>query len=769
MSGNISNKNNTHLKNNTFEKTNEYKAILEAVAKNSRDAIEISKNGIHVWVNSSYLKLFGYDNEEIINKTVLNQIAPSQKKFIQDKIKKHSSGKQVPEVYQTIGLRKNKDEFDMEVSVSNYKYQNENYTFVQLRDISKEKENEQNFYSLFNNMIEGVALHELVMDKNGKPVNYRIIAVNDQYEKIVGKLKKNVIGKLATEVYNMHDAPKLKEFSNTALSGNPIQFESFFPSVDRHFFISVSPWGEKGFATIFFDISEIKKIEDELKRKSDELNRYFNYSLDLLCIADMEGYFRKLNPEWEKTLGYKLNELIDKKFLNLVHPDDIQSTLNSISDLKNSKSILNFENRYRCKDGSYKWIEWRSFPYNNMIYAVARDITKHKDIDKSLLEREKLLNESQKIARLGHYVFNAYTGNWTGSETLYDILGINESYTKNVQGWLNIIHPEERESMKNYLLEHVVKKKNIFNREYKIIRYSDKQLRWIHGLGNLKFNKKGSTIEMFGTIQDITDRKNYEIALKEKSEELKSINREMEQLIYITSHDLRSPLINIEGFTKELNSSIEKVKNIIIESELKSAHKKSIVNLINDDIEHSLIYISKSVNKMGRLLNALLKLSRIGKIDNKMQKINMNILIKNIMHSLEYQIKTNKIEIKVHNLPDCYGNELQLTQLFTNLIDNAIKYRKQNKKCKILIRGSIKNINKCLYIIKDNGIGIPEDYQKKIFELFYRLNPDLIEGEGLGLTIAYKIVENHKGRIWIDSNEKEGSSFFIELFKDKFD
>ena len=109
---------------------------------------------------------------------------------------------------------------------------------------------------------------------------------------------------------------------------------------------------------------------------------FFNSALDLLCIADLLGIFLKLNPEWENALGYAQGELIGTNFLELVHPDDRQSTLDAISRLSENNPVLNFTNRYRHKNGSYNWIEWRSIPIGKMIYASARDITSRIELEK---------------------------------------------------------------------------------------------------------------------------------------------------------------------------------------------------------------------------------------------------------------------------------------------------------------------------------------------------------------------------------------------------
>jgi PAS domain S-box-containing protein len=134
------------------------------------------------------------------------------------------------------------------------------------------------------------------------------------------------------------------------------------------------------------DLTRIKQTDELLRDKKEELDRYFTSSLDLLCIADTSGHFIRLNPEWEKVLGYSIPELEGRLFLDFVHPDDRESTLASVSRLGAQDKVLSFENRYRCRDGSYRWIEWRSQPQGCMIYAVARDVTDRKRAEESLQE-----------------------------------------------------------------------------------------------------------------------------------------------------------------------------------------------------------------------------------------------------------------------------------------------------------------------------------------------------------------------------------------------
>ena len=132
------------------------------------------------------------------------------------------------------------------------------------------------------------------------------------------------------------------------------------------------------------------------KAAEEELNQFFNVSLDLLCIANTDGYFLRLNPAWERILGYTREELMAKRFLDFVHPDDLDRTREAVSTLASQQKVLSFENRYRCKDGTYRWLEWNSAPAGNLIYAAARDVTERKQAEEALEDRlrfERLLSD----------------------------------------------------------------------------------------------------------------------------------------------------------------------------------------------------------------------------------------------------------------------------------------------------------------------------------------------------------------------------------------
>lgn len=202
-----------------------------------------------------------------------------------------------------------------------------------------------------------------------------------------------------------HWNKRLEETKRTNRPFSPIEAKIVCKDGSTRDFLCVAGSLEEYFngthMVFLYDITERKLLEIELKEKNEELSRYFTSSLDLLCIADINGHFIRLNPEWEKALGYSLPELEGRLFLDFVHPDDIESTRSALSKLSAQEHVVSFVNRYRCKDSTYRWVEWRAHPQGNLIYAAARDVTDKilADEEKSKLQQQLL--QAQKLESVG--------------------------------------------------------------------------------------------------------------------------------------------------------------------------------------------------------------------------------------------------------------------------------------------------------------------------------------------------------------------------------
>jgi len=231
----------------------------------------------------------------------------------------------------------------------------------------------------------GYAYHEIILDDTGKPIDYRFLEVNPSFEKLTGLKSENVLNHKVTEVIPGIESEEFNwilYYGNIAVNGGEHSFEQYSDALNKWYKVQVYSPQKNYFTTIFTDITRDKEINAELEG-------FFSVNLDLLCIADMEGNFLKTNKAWSEILGYTTDELNQKKFIEFVHPDDLDSTLDAMKKLSDQKAVINFINRYRCKDGSYRYIEWRSHPYGSLIYAAARDITERIGIEKKLRESEQ--------------------------------------------------------------------------------------------------------------------------------------------------------------------------------------------------------------------------------------------------------------------------------------------------------------------------------------------------------------------------------------------
>lgn len=276
------------------------------------------------------------------------------------------------------------------------------------------------------------------------------------------------------------------------------------------------------------------------------------------------------------------------------------------------------------------------------------------------------------------------------------------------------------------------------------------------------FNSMLNQIEARKKERDSAEREKEKLNL-----ELKDKNKELEQIIYVTSHDLRSPLVNIQGFSKELEYSVNDIVDIISATGIDDEPKRQIANIYDNEIQESIKFILIGISKMDTLLNGLLQLSRLGRAAIEIIKIDMNKLINNVIGTLKYQIQKKSCDVIVNDLHDCYADINQINIVFSNLIENAVKYLKGNIKGVIKIY-STEEDKEIIYCVDDNGVGINPMHWNKIFEIFHRLNPDASEGEGLGLTIVVKILDRMKGRLWLESIPNEGSRFFVAIPKHVF-
>jgi signal transduction histidine kinase len=266
---------------------------------------------------------------------------------------------------------------------------------------------------------------------------------------------------------------------------------------------------------------------------------------------------------------------------------------------------------------------------------------------------------------------------------------------------------------------------------------------------------------------DITQRKADAISLQQYAQQLAEKNKELETIVYTVSHDLRSPLVNIQGFGKRLVRACEMLQTGLgTAGSGQAAPIPSVKEALESTIPQSLRFINAGVAKMEALLAGLLRYSRLGRESLAIERLDMNALLAETLAAMKFQLDSVKAGVRTEPLPECLGDRGQVSQVLSNLLDNALKYRRPDFGLRIVVRGRKEN-GAAIYSVEDNGIGIVQEHQGKIFEIFHRLNPEGTPGEGLGLTIAQRTLERQRGKIWVESDGARGSTFYVSLPADQ--
>ena len=253
----------------------------------------------------------------------------------------------------------------------------------------------------------------------------------------------------------------------------------------------------------------------------------------------------------------------------------------------------------------------------------------------------------------------------------------------------------------------------------------------------------GNVPHLLGTIRDITDRKKADEERLQLISELEIKNTEMERFAYTISHELKSPLVTIGGFAG------------ILKSDLSAGSTEKLPQHIQK--------ITTAVDTMSVLLNELLELSRIGRVTNQHEKLGMGELAQVIVNAIRLQVGERNIAFEIEpDIPSVWGDLSRLQEVLNNLIENAIKFS-ANQPAALVKIGSREEKGETIFYVQDNGIGIDPAYQDRIFSLFERLDPK-IQGTGVGLSLVQRIVEDHGGRIWVESEGTgTGSCFCFTL------
>jgi PAS domain S-box-containing protein len=498
-----------------------------------------------------------------------------------------------------------------------------------------------------------------------------------------------------------------------------------------------------------------------------ELAAIVESSEDAIIGKTLEGVITSWNPGATRLFGYPPSEAIGRPMLMLFPPDRVSEEAEILANIRRGRRVDHFETVRVRKDGSPVWASVTISPVKDRRGRVVGASTIARNISERVESEDRLLRALRELkdikAALDEHSIVAVTDAAGRITYVNDKFCTISKYSREeLLGQDHRIinsrhHPPE--FFRN--LWATIGRGRVWRGEIRN-RAKDGSIYWVDTTIFPCLDEAGRPVQYVAIRTDITQRKADDIKLQRTAADLAEKNKELETIVYTVSHDLRSPLVNVQGFGRQLTKACEKILSEIGSAPGGSIPANRLQPLVETAVPQALRFINAGANKMEQLLAGLLQYSRLGRMAVNVRPLPMDAMLADLVSAMKFQLDQAGAAVRLGPLPDCVGDPAHVGQIFSNLLDNALKYRSPDRKPSLEVTGRVE-AGSAVYAVADNGIGIAADHQAKIFEIFHRLNPDDTVGEGLGLTIAQRLLERQGGKIWVESREGVGSTFFVSL------
>ena len=489
---------------------------------------------------------------------------------------------------------------------------------------------------------------------------------------------------------------------------------------------------------------QLVEAQTKLSRTEQELADVFENAAIGLRLVNGDGIILRANHVQFELLGYSRAEYVGHHIAEF-HADPAVGA-DILRRMQAGESLTNYAARLRCKDGSVKDVEIDSTSRcenGRLIYTrcCTRDITAWKHTQEALDE------SNERFRQLAETIEDAF---WITSTDGQQVLYVNPAYEKiwrrpvkelaeNAQAWLDAVHVDDRMRVRQAF--HELLSCGKYDEEYRIVR-PDGSIRWIKNRGFVICNEARQPCRLAGVAEDITQAKWAEQRLARHAADLAQSNAELEQFAYVASHDLQEPLRKVSSFCQLLHDRY--------------------TDQLDADAKQYIAYAVEGAKRMKRLITELLDYSRIGRQGEPLGATDAQAACNRAIENQQATIAETGGTVSCDPLPVVIGNELMLVRLFQNLIGNGLKFRSERRPDIHL--GAAREAGQWVFSVRDNGIGIAQEYWKRIFVVFQRLHSATeYSGTGIGLAVCKRIVERLGGRIWIDSEPGHGSTFYFTL------
>jgi PAS domain S-box-containing protein len=502
--------------------------------------------------------------------------------------------------------------------------------------------------------------------------------------------------------------------------------------------------------TLYQHIVKRKRAEEALRETNDYLENLFNHAKAPIIVWDPQFRITRFNRAFESLTGRKADTVIGKPLELLFPPGLVERLMDLIRRTSEGERWETVEIPILHLDGSVRTVLWNSATLlapdgktPAATIAQGQDITERKRAEEALREsEEKYRTLSDFTWDWIYWLDNEYRFVYSSPSCEWITGYTAEEFVNDPSLLLRIIHPEDRALFDEHTKTYSSSPDH-GEAEFRIIR-RDGSMRWIGHVCRPIITPDGRCLGRRNGNRDITERKQAEEKLKAALADLERSNKELEQFAYVASHDLQEPLRMISSYTQLLAQRYE--------GQLDEKAKKYIDYAVDGAI------------RMQRLINDLLTYSRVGTRGNPLEPTDSHAVLGEALRNLAATIEENRAIIVNDDLPTVRADALQLTQVFQNLIANAIKFRSEDLP-RVHVSARDKG-REWVFSVADNGIGIDPQYAERLFVIFQRLHTrDEYPGTGIGLAVCRRIVERHGGRIWFESELGKGSTFYFTIPK----
>jgi len=505
---------------------------------------------------------------------------------------------------------------------------------------------------------------------------------------------------------------------------------------------------------IYQDVTSSRNMQNALREGEARFRAVFETSGAGIVLSDESGYIRFVNDAFAELLGYPVKELVGKNFAALSPEGEIDPVVDFADDLRSgAKMQLSLEKRYQHSQGHIVWVRLDlsvasglSFS-EPMFIGVAQDITERKAAEQRLTQNSHLLEEAQRIGNIGHWTWIPETGAIEWSTELYRILGLDPDQLElPMTPFREFVHPDDRAHW-DEVLRKAQENHEGASAEYRLL-HPDGTIRNVLGRATVETLPSGE-VRIFGTLQDLTDRKRSEEALQKAIESAQAASEAKSKFLASMSHELRTPLNAILGFAQLLTLQTR--------------------GPLTDDQRGYVENIMQGGEHLLGLINDVLDLARIdtGQFTVDLTPVDLVETADRVIRAFSQQADVRKIKIGFDaNVPASLmatTDQMRLTQVMNNFMSNALKYNHEGGAVTINLKKYDAEFARLSVV--DTGRGIPPDRHDEVFQSFNRLGAEASgeEGTGIGLALSKGLVERMGGRIGFVSEMGDGSEFWVDV------